>query len=448
VQQERTVTLTLEIGSVEQRCSWADWEALGVELARELPSQAVAALAAEVQEGLLEEVCGPRWHPVRGLAAPFACPRQECESREDFARRGARSRPRRLDTAFGTVRLELRNVQCRACGRVFAPLLALLGIPAGVRRSDRLSFTLADLATLVSYRAAARIGREVGGLEVSAGGAHAAIADVAGLLGELPPADDAPEVVLLDGTGGRAGDGKLGVGINLAVGLVGRDGPLRRRRAETVWLGATVGEDWSALERQLAGVAPPALVIVDGEDALTELAGRLWPRTPLQRCWWHLPHGLRKALYRDAAHPTWARHMTDELHGLLGEAFTAEWDRDEALAAWDDLTRRFESAAMDAAVAYLDAARPHAFTFLDQTLQRRLARLGGVDLGSGVIERKMRELNARIDIGGSRWSVAGLRDMITVKTAKMLNHPIWEQLHHDIMQPNRIRFALTSNVNG
>ena len=49
--------------------------------------------------------CGPRWAPVRGLLAPFACP--GCGAREDFARKGKRTRPRKLHTAAGTVELIL-----------------------------------------------------------------------------------------------------------------------------------------------------------------------------------------------------------------------------------------------------------------------------------------------------------------------------------------------------
>ncbi|MQB02160.1 MAG: hypothetical protein GEU78_18230 [Actinobacteria bacterium] len=113
-------------------------------------------------------------------------------------------------------------------------------------------------------------------MPATAGSAHTSLADVAGLLGNLPPADTAPEVVLLDGT--RAGAGKLGVGVNLAVGLVGRSGPLRRRRARTVWLGATTGEPWSAMARQLDTVAAPKLVVVDGEETITDLVTRLWAR--------------------------------------------------------------------------------------------------------------------------------------------------------------------------
>jgi hypothetical protein len=63
-----------------------------------------------------------------------------------------------------------------------------------------------------------------------------------------------------------------------------------------------VGEDWSMMGAQLQEVAAPALVVVDGENVITVLAQRLWPNAPIQRCWWHLPHGLRKAFYVDDAH--------------------------------------------------------------------------------------------------------------------------------------------------
>jgi hypothetical protein len=59
----------------------------------------------------------------------------------------------------------------------------------------------------------------------------------------------------------------------------------------------------------------------------------------------------------------------------------------------------------------------------------------------------MRELNARTDIGGSRWSVAGLRDLVTVKTAQMLHHPAYEQIRKEILLPNELGFDLRAKVN-
>lgn len=75
----------------------------------------------QAQERLIDGVCGPRWAPVRGLAAPFACP--GCGAGQDFARKGKRTRPWVLHTAAGKVEIILWHVGCRGCGRSFAPLL-------------------------------------------------------------------------------------------------------------------------------------------------------------------------------------------------------------------------------------------------------------------------------------------------------------------------------------
>jgi hypothetical protein len=262
----------------------------------------------------------------------------------------------------------------------------------------------------------------------------------------LGPAVRSPAVVMLDGTGGRAGDKTNGVAVNLAIGLTGRSGPHRRRRAHTHLLGLTVGEDWSMMGAQLQDVAAPALVVVDGETAITVLAQRLWPTAPIQRCWWHLPHGLRKAFYADDAanrhvNPRWARTMAGELAELLREQIRHEHTTEQALADWDAFTARVP-AALTSAHAYLDAARPHAFTCLDPDLRKALARLGGPELATGVLERLMREVNARTDIGGVRWTIPGLRDLLTVLTARTLRHPAWTEIRANTRPSNTIQFRL------
>src|SRR5450759_373661 len=262
----------------------------------------------------------------------------------------------------------------------------------------------------------------------------------------LGPGHLSPKVVMLDGTGGRAGDKTNGVPVNLAIGLTGRSGPVGRRRAHTHLLGLTVGEDWSMMGAQLQEVAAPALVVVDGEAAITVLAQRLWPAAPIQRCWWHLPHGLRKAFYSDDAanrhvNPRWARTMAGELAELLRKQIRGEHTTEQALADWDAFSARIP-AALTSAHAYLDAARPHAFTCLDPDLRKALARLGGPELATGVIERLMRELNARTDIGGVRWTIAGLRDLLTVLTARALRHPAWTEIRRNTRPSNTIQFRL------
>ncbi|HKR52177.1 MAG TPA: hypothetical protein VJT72_21880 [Pseudonocardiaceae bacterium] len=140
--------------------------------------------------------------------------------------------------------------------------------------------------------------RELAGTTATAGQAHHALADTAALLagvdGTLGPGHPAPDVVMLDGTGARAGTNRNEVGVHLALGLTGRSGPAGRRRAHSHLLGLTVGQDWPATAAQLIGLPAPALAMLDGETELTSLAQQLWPTTPIQRCWWHVPHGCAR----------------------------------------------------------------------------------------------------------------------------------------------------------
>jgi len=422
--------------------SWPELEAWAVAMRDDLPASALSAALEDLQARLLDEVCGPRWLPVRDLPAPFGCP--GCGAMSDFARKGMRSRLRRFDTAAGVVRVRLANVGCRSCGRVFAPLLLMLDL-SGKRRTDRLSVELAELASQMSFARAGALARHFG-LPGSPGRAHHAVADVAPLLGAIGDPDAGgpgqAEVVVLDGTGMRASKRRLGVDCNIALGITGRSGPRRRRRADTVLLGLTLGQGWPAMAPQLQGLAPPAMVVVDGEPAITRLAESVWPDVPIQRCWWHLPRALRWALYADKADHRWANTKRAELVELLRRSAREHHTPEQALRDYD----RFHATIRHhhAADELLEGAREQAFTCLRHDLRLRLAALGGPEMGSGVLERVMRELNARTDIGGSRWSVAGLQDLLTIQLARMTSHPAWTTLQSITHPPNAIHYSLNT----
>jgi len=187
-----------------------------------------------------------------------------------------------------------------------------------------------------------------------------------------------------------------------------------------------------------------------GEAEITALAQDLWPQTPIQRCWWHLPHGLRNAFYADDAanrhvNPRWARHMSEQPGGLLRESTRQEQTTSEALATWDAFTEAIPD-RLTSAHSHLATARSHALTCLDPALRARPARLGGPELGTGVPGRVMREINARTDIGGSRWSIPGLRDLLTVHTARLLHHPAWKEIKRATHQPSTTHSACRSST--
>ncbi len=440
-----TLALTAELPELGESLTWSQLEAWAVAMREELPAAALAAALEDLQDRLIDQVCGPKWLPVRDLAAPFGCP--GCGVMSDFARKGKRTRLRRFDTAAGIVQIRLANVGCRSCGRVFAPLLLMLDL-SGKRRTDRLMVELAELASQMSFARAGAVAASFG-VPGSAGRAHSAVADLAPLLDgvgrpEVPGAPTGADVVILDGTGIRASPRRLGVDCNLALGLTSRGGPRRRRSAGTVLLGLTLQQPWSAMAAQLRALDPPAVVVVDGEIAITTLAETVWPDVPIQRCWWHLPRALRWALYADKAPHRWANAKRAELVALLHRVAREHLTHAQALAAYDAFAATVTAEGHHAAGELLTGAREQVFTCLRPDVRARLAHLGGPELGSGVLERVMRELNARTDIGGSRWSVEGLRDLITVQLARMTNHPDWVRLRQSLRPPNATTFNVTT----
>jgi hypothetical protein len=375
-----TLSLTIESGVLDARSSWMEFESLAVQMSREVPLRALEETLSEAQERLIDSVRGLRWAPVRGLPAPFACP--GCEMAEDFARKGKRIRRRKLHTGAGTVELVLWHVGCRECGRVFAPLLVMLGL-SGKRRTDPAEGGAGhpgQLRTGGGVVPGASRDHRHSGAGAQRAGRYRRVADRR----RGHPGAGARQPGRGDARWHRCPhrDEQNGVGVHLALRLTGRSGPAGRRRAHTHLLGLTVGEDWPTMAAQLAGLPAPALVVLDGETELTTLTQQLWPTTTIQRCWWHLPTDCARPstpTTPPTATPTphWALHMSDQLGELPRDTIRHEQTTEQALAA----------------------ARNHAFTCLDPDLRSRLVRLGGPELGTGVLERVMREINARTDIG-------------------------------------------------
>ncbi len=126
-------------------------------------------------------------------------------------------------------------------------MLGLLGLRPYQRRTDRLSGLTTALATEVAYRKAARFLSELTGMAVSPRTIrNDVIASAPDRLGsgvaEVP-------ILLLDGTGERAGAMLRGTNLHLALGLVARRRRGRRIECSVELLGATLDEKWDAMGR-------------------------------------------------------------------------------------------------------------------------------------------------------------------------------------------------------
>jgi hypothetical protein len=72
---------------------------------------------------------------------------------------------------------------------------------------------------------------------------------------------------------------------------------------------------------------------------------------------------------------------------------------------------------------YIREASRYVFSVATQTLPTHVRW----DSSIGKMERLMRELNIRTDIGGARWSEEGLLRVIRLKCAKLTNPDAWQK---------------------
>ena len=110
--------------------SWQAFEALVVEMARELPAQALAQTLNDLQERLMDDA----------VSGGCRCGGSGRRSAARGAGPGRTLRARASGTGRG----------CRGCGKVFAPLLGMLGLE-GKRKTDRLTVDLAELGSQMSF---------------------------------------------------------------------------------------------------------------------------------------------------------------------------------------------------------------------------------------------------------------------------------------------------------
>lgn len=436
---ERSHRVDIEIDGL---IDLAGIEDAALDFARRAPGELVASAVEALGAELIDVVVGRRGLPVSLCdqpEAPWAC--TGCESVHGFRRRGQRPGGRKLNSAVGRVHFELAQLECLSCGRRFAPMLQVLGLVAHQRRTERLGDMAVGLAVEVAYAKAARLLSDLGGVSLSARSIRRQVLSIAPeRLG--PEVLDVP-IVLLDGTGVRAGKAKLGVGLHLAIGLVARRREGGRVAVEARLLGATLGQGWPAMAELLAPVRP-GLVIVDGEEELSLMAAELWPYTPVQRCLFHLSKAVQHvSRHTDGIPLTAAKALRARFDAMLMTAYQSG-DAYAAAAAYDDLVVTFQNAGAAGAAEHLRVARHEAMTFLTHPAAGRLlfGDKGRPELGTGVLERVMREMNRRTDVG-VRWSLPGARAILMVKLGRKYHHGQWAPETEPAIPP-AVRFTLVA----
>jgi hypothetical protein len=411
----------LEISLPEDLSDVNQLVAVAQQLLRQIGVAVLSQLLVQVQEQQLEAVLGPRWSEQPQREAPWECP--DCGSNYDFQRRGSRERER-LRTGVGDVAFDLLQVTCQRCGKTFSPFAGLLNLERWQQSTTELQAQVVALPLEQGYGKALQASGNRLMSTVSAMTAHRWVQEK-GQQVQIAPSDDWEGATLLfDGTKVKAGDNPRGVAVRLGIAVLGRDEKHGRPCLQTKLVAFGVNQPWRELLAPLQGTNPER-VLYDGEEDLADALREIFPQAKRQRCLWHLPRNLYWALYQDG----WRKKQTKGWQKAVGQVIHhPDLTPQEAIRWMRKIIAQLRRRGGEHGAAYLETALDETFTYRQHPEglfhDRTNAALGQAMIATSPVERQMRELNRRTDIG-ARWSIPGVRHLLALRLTLAFNPELW-----------------------
>lgn len=318
------------------------------------------------------------------------CPR--CNS-PHIIRKGWR--PRRLKSSRGQLEFVVLQVRCKACGRTFRPFTSLSGVPTSRRFLEEFLNKASDLAVQLPFARSSRILKALTGGSISHEGIRQKVAQEADQI--ALPSQEAQQTVLVDATKVKAGTKQRGVPVHLAIAV--EPGPIvaGRKTITKRLLHLHVGSV-EPLRQHLRALHPQYLVH-DGGESYSGCAENI------QRCRWHLVHQLKHYLWQDGVSFEERGYYQDCLRPIL-------WDNESGRKSLDLFVEDMKAFNFPTTAYHLQEARDEAFTWTQNP--------GFSYVTTSPLEREMRELNRRADVG-TRWSSKGIENVLKLLFHKRLN---------------------------
>jgi hypothetical protein len=318
-------------------------------------------------------------------------------------RRGKRQR--KLRTSSGVLEFGLKQVTCRDCRRTWSPFAQMLGLLPRQRIAEELERKLVECVTDLPYGKTCRLAEAWLGASVSPRTLHRCVQE-RGSRVRFTPAEPTA-VVVADGTKVPAGPSERGMEVRFSFQILGRHEEHKRVVVEKRIAGWGVGPG-SWREALPPGIATE-VIVTDREKGLPELLAQRFPTLRHQHCEWHLVHTLDHLLYLDGVGVKERKPLKSELAKIVwGKTIK---DRRSAYAAF---------------CAKL-ACYPKAHTMLTDAIGNVLFEVPSRERTSSVIEREMREINRRSDVG-VLWSERGVDNLLKLRAALRINKDDFERV--------------------
>lgn len=327
------------------------------------------------------------WYKRRREA--LLCP--DCGSQR-LIRKGWRSRV--VTTSRGKLSVHVIQVRCKACGRTFRPLNNALGLPTARRFLEEMTSKAAFLGIQISFARAANILRRLTQGSVSSEGVRRIVAQRASRL-QLPGPSPG-QTVLVDSTKVKAGNKERGEPVYLAI--TAEPGPLRHGRPTCQKQLVHLHVGTSIKLRQRLKATGATHVVHDGGENLEGCAPHL------QRCRWHLGYQLKHYLWQDGIPHALRGQFQDSMTQIVS-------DPKQGPQRFQRWKANLAALGLRTAAGHLENAEKETFTYLKEPFAY---------IDTSPLEREMRELNRRADIG-ARWSLKGLENVLKLMFHHRLN---------------------------
>jgi hypothetical protein len=395
----------------------------------EIGRQMMARSIEAVQEALLQEERLPRVaarHNVGRRRSGESC---TCSR---FTRQGYHQ-TRRLRTPLGEVAFRVGRVKCARCGTKHTPILRWLGIERRQRRLAGLEKIIAEIVSVESYGETERLVKQVVGERIADATIHDWIADID--WDELRLGRYArPAAILEDGTAFKKRKGERGeVRAFVGVDARGRLFPLG------VFSGLGLADVATEIKKRLAGHSQANLFMHDGEKDISKHLADIAEREG--RCRWHMPRGLRYALWQDGLGKSQSDPHVHKLAGIVGvEIPDEDWQelsdgdvkplRDELKRARDEyqtLVNEFRQRGYSKAHEYLSRAARHLFAEVEIWLDTGLVLPGTISS----LERLFRQIGRRIKAFAYNWTDEGVARISKILLKKKREPADWDRYWHE-----------------
>ena len=321
------------------------------------------------------------------------------------------SRPRKLKTSSGVLIFRLHQLTCGKCDATWSPFADWLGLKPYQRVSEELERKLVECVTELSYAKTCKLGGEWLGETLAPKTLHRYVQQRGSEVSFTPAAEC--KVALADGTKVPAGPGERGCEIRFSLQILGRDEHHDRTRVQKRIAGWSVGAGpWSRAIP--AGIASDAIV-TDREQGIAEVMEKEHPGVFHGTCEWHLGHTLDHLLLLDGVKNQERKQRVGELGRAVWGSAAERAPRYQALSEALKHCPQASTMLRNVAGYVLSPRRPSART-------------------TSVIEREMREINRRTDVG-VRWSIPGIDPLLRLRESKRINPDDFERVWATVQKP-------------